>query len=98
MPIYEYGCKNCGHEWEDMQRITDDPLTDCPSCGEPQAKRLISQTSFILKGSGWYVTDYGKGTGGAAGERKPKPSTEKTEAKPAKTETKTESKPSSKKD
>jgi putative FmdB family regulatory protein len=81
MPIYEYECRHCGHEFEEMQRITADPLTECPACGEPQAHRIISRTNFVLKGSGWYVTDYGRGTGGAAGEqKKSKPS--KTEAKP----------------
>lgn len=70
MPIYEYSCRSCGHEWEEMQRITDAPLTHCPTCGNPEAHRLISKTSFMLKGTGWYVTDYGRGTGGAAGESK----------------------------
>ncbi len=103
MPIYEYGCKNCGHEWEDIQRITDDPQTVCPSCGEPRAQRLISQTSFILKGSGWYVTDYGRGTGGTAGERKKnKPDTEKKESSTTSSKSdsssKTDSKSSSSKD
>ena len=59
MPIYEYRCGDCGHELEAMQRISADPLTDCPECGTDALKRLISQTSFVLKGSGWYATDYG---------------------------------------
>lgn len=66
MPIYEYRCQQCGHELETMQRITADPLKTCPVCQENALQRLISQTSFILKGSGWYVTDYGgkkNGTG-----------------------------------
>lgn len=73
MPIYEYQCKGCGHEWEEMQKITEDPISECPDCHADQARRLISQTSFILKGSGWYVTDYGRGTGGQGGtQNKPK--------------------------
>ncbi len=68
MPIYEYSCKRCGHEWEEMQKITDGPLTHCPDCGKKGARRLISRTSFMLKGNGWYATDYGRGTGGSAGE------------------------------
>jgi putative FmdB family regulatory protein len=59
MPIYEYRCRACGHEFEREQRITDDPLEACPSCGAAQAKRLISRTSFHLKGGGWYSDLYG---------------------------------------
>ena len=58
MPIYEYRCNACGHEFEVMQKITDGPIRKCEKCGRLKAKRQISQTSFILKGSGWYVTDY----------------------------------------
>ena len=58
MPIYEYTCKQCGN-FEIMQRITEDPLKKCPTCGSKVAK-LISRSAFHLKGSGWYVTDYGK--------------------------------------
>ena len=58
MPIYEYACKKCG-EFEVTQRITEDPLKKCPSCGRTVTK-LISQSAFHLKGSGWYATDYGK--------------------------------------
>lgn len=59
MPIYEYYCEACGHEFEAMQKITDKPLRRCEACGKLKAKRAISRTSFVLKGSGWYVTDYG---------------------------------------
>ncbi len=59
MPIYEYYCKACGHEFELIQKITDRPIRKCEECGKLQARRKISQTSFVLKGSGWYVTDYG---------------------------------------
>ncbi len=59
MPIYEYYCKECGHEFEVMQKITEGPLRKCEKCGRLKAKRKISHTSFVLKGSGWYVTDYG---------------------------------------
>jgi putative FmdB family regulatory protein len=60
MPIYEYICDRCGHEFEEMQRITDDPLDSCPKCARRSVHRLISKTSFVLKGSGWYVTDYAR--------------------------------------
>ncbi len=59
MPIYEYRCDACGQHLETMQGIKEDPLTTCPSCGAEQLKRLISSTSFVLKGSGWYQSDYG---------------------------------------
>jgi putative FmdB family regulatory protein len=58
MPIYEYACEACGHRVEQMQRMSDPPLVTCPSCAADAMKRLISQTSFVLKGSGWYKTDY----------------------------------------
>lgn len=59
MPTYEYRCQNCGHEWEVFQSMKDDPVTECPSCGEPEAKRQISAgTGFILKGGGWYADGY----------------------------------------
>ena len=60
MPIYEYRCQECGHELEKLQRMSDDPLTDCPSCGQAQLKRLVSAAAFRLKGGGWYETDFKK--------------------------------------
>ena len=69
MPIYEYRCEHCG-DFEEMQRITDPPLARCPKCRR-KVKRLISNTSFQLKGTGWYVTDYarsGGANGGKSGE------------------------------
>jgi putative FmdB family regulatory protein len=67
MPIYEYRCEGCG-VFEEMQRITDPPLTRCPRCRK-KVQRLISQTSFQLKGSGWYVTDYARAGGGEANKK-----------------------------
>jgi putative FmdB family regulatory protein len=67
MPIYEYRCEKCG-DFEVSQRITEDALKKCPTC-KRKVQRLISTTSFQLKGSGWYVTDYarkGSGKGGDA--------------------------------
>lgn len=67
MPLYEYGCKQCGKQTEVMQKISDAPLTQCPDCGGT-VERLISQTSFVLKGGGWYKDGYGStSTGGAGG-------------------------------
>lgn len=58
MPIYEYRCDKCG-DFEVTQRITEDPLKKCPTC-KRKVSKLISSTSFQLKGSGWYVTDYAR--------------------------------------
>ena len=60
MPIYEYRCHSCGHELEKLQRMTDDALRDCPACGQPELRRLISAAGFRLKGAGWYETDFKK--------------------------------------
>lgn len=58
MPIYEYQCAKCG-VFEVTQRITENPLKKCPTC-KGKVERIISATSFVLKGSGWYATDYAK--------------------------------------
>jgi putative FmdB family regulatory protein len=58
MPIYEYACEKCEREFEVEQRITDPPLKSCPHCRSRKVKRLISQTSFVLKGGGWYSDLY----------------------------------------
>ncbi len=92
MPIYEYECSGCGKRHEVMQKITDSPLAKCPDCGE-DLKKLISNTSFVLKGTGWYMTDYAS--------NKRSPSTEPAQKKAAdqvtkKAETKAEAKPETK--
>jgi len=88
MPIYEYQCDKCG-TFEITQRITEKPLVKCPTC-KSKVKKLISNTSFQLKGTGWYITDYArKGKDGANGTSDSKPSESKSESK---SETKTESK------
>lgn len=58
MPIYEYRCDGCGHEMEVMQKMSDEPMKDCPVCKESKLKKLISASGFRLKGSGWYETDF----------------------------------------
>jgi putative FmdB family regulatory protein len=68
MPIYEYRCEHCG-DFEEMQRISDPAIERCPKCRR-KVRRLISSTSFQLKGSGWYVTDYGRSGGGSNGKKK----------------------------
>ena len=61
MPIYEYECQSCGHVLDALQKISDDPLTHCPSCGEAGLRKLLSAPRFRLKGSGWYETDFKDG-------------------------------------
>jgi putative FmdB family regulatory protein len=92
MPIYEYQCQKCG-TFEATQRITDKPLAKCPTC-KGKVKKLISNTSFQLKGTGWYVTDYArKGKNGESkGDSKSEDKSESS-TKPA-SDTKTESKKS----
>jgi putative FmdB family regulatory protein len=68
MPIYQYKCAACGHLEEALQKISDDPLTDCPSCGKPKLEKQLTAAGFQLKGSGWYVTDF-RNTGAKAGEK-----------------------------
>ncbi len=59
MPIYEYRCTECGQQFETVQKFSDEPLKDCIYCGA-RVNKLISLSSFHLKGSGWYVTDYAR--------------------------------------
>jgi putative FmdB family regulatory protein len=66
MPIYEYECSKCGKVFEVFQGITEEPLTKCKACGG-LVNRLISQCSFQLKGTGWYVTDYKRGGATSSG-------------------------------
>lgn len=61
MPIYEYECLACGYRHEAIQKMSDDPLTDCPSCNKAELKKLISASGFRLKGGGWYETDFKSG-------------------------------------
>ncbi|MCG7867172.1 MAG: transcriptional regulator [gamma proteobacterium symbiont of Stewartia floridana] len=61
MPIYEYRCQACDHELEAMQKMSDEPLTECPECKQDSLKKLISAAGFRLKGSGWYETDFKSG-------------------------------------
>jgi putative FmdB family regulatory protein len=61
MPIYEYQCESCGHALEALQRLSDSPLVDCPTCSKPALKKQISAAGFRLKGGGWYETDFKSG-------------------------------------
>lgn len=86
MPIYEYVCEKCGHHLEVMQKMSDKPLTRCPNC-KGKLEKVFSQTSFQLKGSGWYVSDYtsrGKEAKKESSESKSETKTEKAGAKEGK--------------
>lgn len=61
MPIYEYQCEACGKELEALQKISDEPLQDCPGCGKPALKKKVTAAAFRLKGGGWYETDFKTG-------------------------------------
>ena len=61
MPIYEYACVSCEHQFETIQRVGEDPLEDCPECGKAELKKLVSVAAFRLKGGGWYETDFKSG-------------------------------------
>ena len=61
MPIYEYRCNACEHELEALQKMSDDPLVDCPACQQPELSKLISAVGFRLSGGGWYETDFKSG-------------------------------------
>ncbi|USQ12828.1 zinc ribbon domain-containing protein [Legionella lytica] len=58
MPIYEYQCTNCHHHFDLMQKISDEPVKQCPECGKDTVIKLISAAGFQLKGTGWYATDF----------------------------------------
>jgi len=58
MPIYPYVCTACGHEFDTLQKLSDDPLTDCPACLAPGLRKRLTAPSFHLKGTGWYETDF----------------------------------------
>jgi putative FmdB family regulatory protein len=97
MPIYEYRCAACGKEHEVLQKVSERPLTKCPSCGKPKLQKMLSAAGFQLKGSGWYATDF-KNKSSKPAEKKsetkaPEATTEGK--KETKTETKSDAKPAS---
>jgi len=101
MPIYEYQCGGCGHEFTAIRRITDETMPECPECHRGPVEKKISLSAFHLKGSGWYKTDYAKTAGGTGKPAKKTPeasgepsSSASGESKPAETKP-AESKPAS---
>lgn len=87
MPIYAYRCASCGFAKDALQKMSDAPLTVCPSCDKPEFKKQVTAAGFQLKGSGWYVTDFKGGSGAApaapAGEGGTKSETKPDAAAPA---------------
>lgn len=83
MPTYRYRCADCGNEFDQYQKFSDDPLKDCPSCAGT-VRRVIQPVGVVFKGSGWYVTD-----------SRPKPSSNGSDAKPEKTDAASSDKPES---
>ena len=90
MPIYEYRCRGCDHQFEEWQKISDKPIRKCPKCSARRVEKLLSMTSFQLKGGGWYADGYGSAKSGASestgdsssgGESKSPPKKEKKEKK-----------------
>jgi putative FmdB family regulatory protein len=96
MPIYEYACKSCNHTLDALQKMSDDPLQDCPACGKSALKRLISAPRFRLKGKGWYETDFK--TDNQRNLAKSDSEKAKGDSEKSKTENKTESKTEKKPD
>lgn len=66
MPIYAYRCETCGFTKDALQKVSDAPLTVCPSCEQSTFKKQLTAAGFQLKGTGWYVTDFRNGSGGAS--------------------------------
>ena len=94
MPIYGYRCESCGHQFETMQKVSDEPLKVCPQC-QGKLRKVLYPTGVIFKGSGFYTTDYkGSGKSGSGGSS----SANGSESSESKTESKPESKPESKSD
>src|SRR6478736_1287339 len=91
MPFYEYECQSCKCYTEVMQKITDTPLTKCPSCGKKALKKLVSAPVFRLKGDGWYETDF-------KSDKENKRNLSGTEKEEPKAEAKADSKPETKPD
>lgn len=81
MPIYEYQCANCGHQLEALQKISDEPLTECPECHQAALNKLVSAAGFQLKGSGWYATDYSKKGKAKESDKSAETTTKTTETK-----------------
>jgi putative FmdB family regulatory protein len=86
VPLYEYQCKACKHKFERIQKFSDPPPTKCPECGKTKIQQMMSAPAVQFKGSGFYVTDYGKkpSSEGSSGKGSDIKAESKSESKPAK--------------
>jgi len=82
MPIYAYRCDACGFAKDVLQKLSDAPLTQCPSCGQPQFRKQLTAAGFQLKGTGWYATDF-RGGGSSSSPASGKPAESQGDSKPA---------------
>jgi putative FmdB family regulatory protein len=99
MPTYEYRCKSCGHEFEEFQTMSSEPLIMCPKCAKSTLKRLMSGgVGLIFKGSGFYETDYKKSKSSSSSMKKSKPDSKSESKSDSKPDSKSDSKPDSKSD
>jgi putative FmdB family regulatory protein len=83
VPIYAYRCQSCGFQFDRRQRFSDDPLVECPECGEPALHKLIQPVGIVFKGSGFYVTDNRSASNGGRETSVTKTSSEKKSTEPA---------------
>ncbi|MEW5926908.1 MAG: zinc ribbon domain-containing protein [Gemmatimonadota bacterium] len=94
MPTYEYRCPSCGNEFEKFQRMSDEPVAECPGCGANSERRLSAGAGLLFKGSGFYITDYRSdsykkaassegGSSSSSGGGESKPSSSSSDSKPA---------------
>ncbi|MDP2418137.1 MAG: FmdB family zinc ribbon protein [Hydrogenophaga sp.] len=83
MPIYAYKCESCGHAKDVLQKMSDDPLSVCPACGQPSFRKQLTAAGFQLKGSGWYVTDFRGGNTAAPAAADGSAQTAESAPKPA---------------
>lgn len=93
MPTYEYLCPE-GHTFELFQKMSDKPRAKCPVCGKPATRKISGGAGLVFKGSGFYITDYGKD---GKGPRKPPSESGETKSEPSKTESKPASAPAAEK-
>lgn len=82
MPLYEYQCDACGHQFEQIQKFSDPLVDTCPKCGGP-VRKLLSSPAIQFKGSGWYITDYAKKSGSDAGKADKKSESSSSDSKPS---------------
>jgi putative FmdB family regulatory protein len=91
MPIYAYKCAECGHELDVIRKVSDPPLTECPSCGKSALVKQVTAAGFQLKGGGWYVTDFRDGGSGKKKDAgKPDEKAKVDQAADSKTDVKTD--------